>query len=441
MSAGLVALSAAAVHGQYAPGLTSTETSKPWSFSATLRGFYDDNYLTLPKYIPGPNGTSIQGARGSFGMEVSPSIAYNRSLSDTLISASYVYDLKWYADRLAPLDQTHQFNGKLAHEFSERYKMTVTESFAVAQDPGVLDPVVVTTPLRVPGSNIRNTAIADFTAQMTKLFDIHASYNNTYYAYQENAGDEAPANSYPSYSALLDRMEQTATIDLRWKALPETTGVAGIQYENVGFTSPEDIIFSGAGPVGSPAALNGPGHYVASVRDNNQYFGYVGADQGFTPNLNASLRAGAEYIAYYNFGTSEWSPYVDASVTWQYLPQCTAQVGIKEIHNATDVAGIIGSTPVLDEQTTTAYLSVSHRLNSKLTVALMGQAQYSTFNGGGPTIDGLEENFYQVNLNIAYQFNPWLLGETGYSYNKLNTEIVDRGYTRNLVYIGIRANY
>ena len=27
-----------------------------------------------------------------------------------------------------------------------------------------------------------------------------------------------------------------------------------------------------------------------------------------------------------------------------------------------------------------------------------------------------------LNLNFAYHFTPWLAGETGYSYNKLNTE-------------------
>jgi hypothetical protein len=69
----------------------------------------------------------------------------------------------------------------------------------------------------------------------------------------------------------------------------------------------------------------------------------------------------------------------------------------------------------------------------------MGQAQYSTFNGG--SYNGEIENFYVANLNLTYHFTPWLSGETGYAYNKLNTEIVDRAYTRNQVYLGIRATY
>ena len=299
----------------------------------------------------------------------------------------------------------------------------------------MLSPNVVASPYRVPGNNIANTAFADFTAQLTRLFDLHANYQNILYAYQQNGGDEFGANSYPSYSALLDRIDQTADVDLRWKALPDTTGVLGYQFENVDYTSPEDIIFS-------PTAdkLNGPGHYVASSRDSDGHFVYIGADHSFTPLLNVSLRAGGEYIDYYHNEAHSLSPYVDASVTYQYMPQCTAQLGVKHIHNSTDVAGLVGSSPVLDEQSTAIYISDTHRLTQKFTISAMGQAQLSTFNGGG-AYNGLEEDFYMINLNLAYAFTPWLAGEGGYIYNKLNSQLYDRSYSRNEVYLGIRATY
>jgi len=440
----MLALGAVAAHAQYAPGLSSLEASKPWSFSGVVRGFYDDNYLTLPKSIPTilPNGTlgSVH-SRDSYGVEVSPGIYYNHSVEDTLLSASYVYDLDWYQDRDGTTDQTHQFNAKMDHEFSERYKMTLNESFVIAQDPGVLDPAVVATPLRVAGSNVRNTAGADFTIQLTHLFDVHLGYANSVYAYQQNGGDEFPANAFASYSALLDRMDQTGTVDLRWKALPETTGVLGFSFENLAYTSPEDIIFSAAGLPGSLAYIYGPGHYVSSSRNSDTSTLYVGADESFTPNLNGSIRAGGEYIDYYNNDSHSISPYVDASLTYQYMPQSTAQFGLKQLHNATDVAGTIGTTPVVDEESTAVYLSVSHRVTSRFTAAALAQAQYSTFNGGGATYNGLKENFYILNINFAYHFTPWLAGETGYAYSKLNTELLDRGYTRDMVYVGVRATY
>jgi len=172
-------------------------------------------------------------------------------------------------------------------------------------------------------------------------------------------------------------------------------------------------------------------------------FGFIGVDESFTPDLNASIRVGAEYIDYYNFHTSKLSPYVDANLTWQYTAQSSAQVGVKHVHNTTDVTGY--STPVLDTDTTAVYASVSHNITDRVTINAMGQAQYSTFNGGDEaavgSIDGESEDFYVAGVNLAYHFNPWFLTEAGYDYSKLNSEVAGRSYTRNQVYVGIRGTY
>ena len=46
-SVGLVAVGASGLQAELLPGLT-TESGKPWTVSATLRGFYDDNINTYP---------------------------------------------------------------------------------------------------------------------------------------------------------------------------------------------------------------------------------------------------------------------------------------------------------------------------------------------------------------------------------------------------------
>jgi hypothetical protein len=150
---------------------------------------------------------------------------------------------------------------------------------------------------------------------------------------------------------------------------------------------------------------------------------------------------GAEYLDYYNYGTSRVSPYVDASLTDQYLPGDSAQLGVKHIHNSTDVVGFVGTTPVLDEESTAVYLSDSHKLTDKLTVSAMGQAQLSTFVGGGSGYDGKEEDFFILQINFAYHINPWLTTEAGYNYSKLNSDLAFRAYTRDVMYLGFRATY
>jgi hypothetical protein len=448
-SVGLVAIGAASAHAQYAPGLTPLEMSKAWSVSAELRGFYDDNYLTLPKGL----------AEHSWGTEISPSASVNHSVQDTLFSASYMYDLRWYEDH-SVTDQAHEFNGRLEHEFSDRFKLSINESFVVAQEPNVIDSTVVSSPLRIEGNNVRNTGQLDFSVELTKLLDLHMGYANTVYAYQQHEGDvfgypASPTTGLatqgvgvvgtpfvPSRSAALDRMEQLATIDLRWKATPGTTGIFGYQYEHVDYTSPEDIIYPSTVNIPAYNIVAGPG-VRSNARNEDDHFAFIGADHSFTPNLNGSIRAGAEYVDYYNYHTSRLSPYVDANLTWQYTPLSSAQVGVKHIHNSTDVTG--ASTPVLDTDATAVYASVNHKITDQFTVNAMGQAQYSTFVGGDyygqGSINGRGEDFYVLGINLAYHFNPWFMTEAGYNYSKLNSDVGGRGYTRNMVYLGFRASY
>jgi hypothetical protein len=456
-SVGLAAISASTLQAQYAPGLNAIETSKPWSVSASLRGFYDDNYLTLPgtfavaKTASNPSGEAEK--RGSWGAEVAPSIAFNHSTEDTLVAASYVYDLRYYLDHSAQ-DSSHQFNAKLDHQFSERYKLNIADSFVIAQEPTVLDPGVVSTPLRVPGNNVRNTGNLDFFAVMTKLLDFHLGYANTVTSFQQTEGDVVgldvpgmpgvinPAAG-PSRSAALDTMDQLVVADLRWKFMPETTGVTGYQYEHVDYTSPEDILFpTPTLPGGLSAQSGGPGNTGArsDIRNSDSHFFFVGADQSITSDLNATIRIGGEYVDYYNFHHDELSPYADASLTWQFMPQSYVQAGVKHIHNSTDVVGTGGTVPVLDEESTAAYLSLSHTISS-FTVSVLGQAQWSTFDGGDSTYNNKEEDFYVAGINLAYHINPFLLAEAGYNYNRLLSDLPDRAYVRNQVYIGIRATY
>jgi hypothetical protein len=75
----------------------------------------------------------------------------------------------------------------------------------------------------------------------------------------------------------------------------------------------------------------------------------------------------------------------------------------------------------------------------------MGQAQYSTFVGGDAlgqgSLNGRGEDFYVLGINFAYHVNPWFMTEAGYNYSKLNSDVYERSYTRNMVYLGFRASY
>ncbi|HTD68728.1 MAG TPA: hypothetical protein VK846_19580, partial [Candidatus Limnocylindria bacterium] len=73
-STGLLALGAVSLHA-LDPEMTRQQTGRPFSLSATVRGFYDDNINTSPR-----------DEQESFGLELSPSAHLNLPLEQTFIS-------------------------------------------------------------------------------------------------------------------------------------------------------------------------------------------------------------------------------------------------------------------------------------------------------------------------------------------------------------------
>jgi hypothetical protein len=477
---GLSALSAALVQAQDAS--MTPPPVKDWSVAASLRGFYDDNYLTQPRTIVGVNAsgaTTVSRPLGSYGTEIIPSAAWSHHSGETTTaSVSYIYDLKWYENR-SDTDQQHQLNMGLQHEISPQYRIALGESFVIAQQPTVIDPSVISTPLRVAGNNVRNTGSINLSDAITKELDLQLGYVNTLYDYPElansvigypfgyitsgypnNASDNGNVAPQPSRSALLNRMEQVVTLDMRWKYTPSTTAILGYKFGTTWYTSGEYINYPyGNGspyltPAGAPLGSAFKGDH-SNVRDSQTHYAFIGADETFSPLLNASLRVGAEYLDYYNNvdqngnsdPTSRVSPYVDASLTDQYQPGCSVVFGVKEIHNSTDVVGVTGdlidgkTVPVLDEESTAIYFSDHHKLSEKLSANVMGQAQISSFTDGGPEYNGKLDQFFILQVNFSYRFTPWLSSEAGYNYSRLKSDLPGREYTRDIMYLGVRATY
>jgi hypothetical protein len=442
MTAGMFALSAASLHAATeAMPAGSQQATKPWSISATLRGFYDDNYSQSPKEL----------RRDSFGFEVSPSASVNIIRDQTSFGLSYVYSFRWYEDRdsldIPSDDQSHQVNAKLSHAFSPRFKLDLSDSFAVAQEPELLagNTPVTTTFLRSDGDNLRNYANASFSAGITENLTAVLGYGNEYYDYDE----EGPN----SRSAMLDRVEHLASINLRQVILPKTVAVFGYQYEVVDYTAPVS-----KSPIVFPALVNGIPTVVGygpEERDSTSHYFYLGVDQGITPTLNGSLRAGAQYTEYNDLNAvkilnpgiedSGWSPYVDANATWLYMPGSYAQLGVRHQLAQTDV-GFIGSSPNLDAESTSVYGSVNHRFFGSFVASLIGQYQHSTYDDGFG--EDIGDDYFMAGVNLTWEINRFLAAEVGYNYDRLDSELSsndfsgwNRSFTRNRVYIGIRGTY
>jgi len=136
------------------------------------------------------------------------------------------------------------------------------------------------------------------------------------------------------------------------------------------------------------------------------------------------------------------------SVIYTYSPGSYAEVGVNQQRNATDVIALNSITSTnspgygkitQDQESTYVYGSINHQITPKLLGTLIGSWQYSTFEGG--VNNNLADNYYSLGLNLSYTFTPHISADAGYNFDDIQSDIYQRGYTRNRVYIGVTASY
>ena len=445
VSLGLAAAGTASLQAAYTPDLGPMSTSKMWSVSASLRGFYDDNYDTA-------NGGL--NPRGSYGFEVSPQLMLAVPLQQTELGLRNTYSMTYYQEReslgQSPVDQSDQLDLWVDHAFTERWHAKVMDTFAVGQEPSLLNPSgsPSTLPVRVSGDNIVNTGTITLNTDWTRLFSTSLNYHNSFFDYR-NSGTtvtdiEPPGFPYfgnglnASLAGLLDRIDQTISLDLQWRYSEETMAFVGGSFEQVSYTGNEPIAFSI--PLGFQT---GNPIYYSQDRDNRGYTGYVGVQHNLLPNLNVTAKVGATYTQDYNDPLTSGSvtPYAVVSLVYTYLPGSYAEIGLQQLRNATDIVtpNLTTGKITQDQESTYVYGSINHQITPKLMGTLIGSWQYSAYQGGAAA--NLADSIYSLGLSFSYTFTPHFSADAGYNFDDIQSDISQRGYTRNRVYLGLTAAY
>lgn len=429
-STGLVALGAASLHAAYAPGVSAQDTAKSWSLHGGVQGFYDSNNTLA----------SDGNEQESWGVGFDIGAGYNLPLDQTFLGVDYTYGLKWYEARADNnTDQTHIFNLKLEHAFSERYDVSLKDSFVLSSEPTVLDAGgTVTAPtrtLRSDQDNWRNRANLDFGAQFSEKWGATIGYENMIYDYKQDAADVGGSGGFASRSQLLDRMQHLIPIDGRYTVNPKLVALAGYQFGMTDYMSDESYIWNGdtsGNTIVSPDWRNTQNHYL-----------YVGAEYAVSSQLNTALRAGARHTKYDNLGDvagtsnlddTQLTPYVDLSASYLYNPGSYVTGGYRYDLSATDVQ-------VLNNKTHVVYVSLTHKITSRVDVNLLYQYQNSNFNFND-NIDGSGgESFNIFGLDFDYKITEYLSAQLGYKFDDLSSDVPNRSYNRHIGFLGLRANY
>ena len=428
-SLGFVALGASTLQAVDTGALSTMQGTKPWSVSVALRGFYDSNINTSPS-----------DEVGSAGFSVNPFIGFGMAWDQTSTSVSYDLNAQYYDKRPAGQDgnwdYTHTFTAGLSHTFSPRVQMAVRDSFVIGQEPDVLRAGdAYATLQRIPGNNIRNYGTINANIEATQLLGFEVGYANSFYDYAADGVTQSGINYIGSNAGILNRIDNLVHVDSRWNFRPGTVGVLGGAYSQTLYTGDEII----GGTIFQPV--------TSQQRDNLGGYGYVGVDQTFSPDLSASLRAGGRYTDFYNdpnTADGSWTPYVQASMQYYYRTASSVQVGFTYDRSAADIVGGgagTGGAFVTDSDTAVAYVSVTHQITQKIYGTLIGTYQHQEYNGGGSQYDGKVDNYYIFGANLSYRFNPHYSANLGYNFDALDSQIPNRDFTRNRVYVGVTAAY
>jgi hypothetical protein len=307
----------------------------------------------------------------------------------------------------------------LEHRLTEKQRLSLSDSFAIAQEPGVLDPgTAVSTTQRANGNNIRNNVQLKFAwDDIIERWTGEASYANTFFDYDETG--------VGLKSALLDRVEHQLTLVGRYRLIDETETevLAGYSFGLTDMTSKDTLA----------------GGDAASTRDSRSHYFFTGVGHKFTPDLRVNGRVGVQYVEYPNasrstqgYQQSATSPYVDANAAWNFLEHSTATLGFRVSRLTTDI-----STST-DAEATTLYSSVSHDFNPDLKGSLLTQYQFTDYRSPSAS-----ENYFTVGVNLEWRFHQFWSVEGGYNYDRLDADAAlgARSYFRNRLYLGFKASW
>ncbi len=436
--AGVAALGLASSQSARAQMSGSSDGPKAWSVAASLRAFYDDNVFTA-------SDQAVGRKISSFGYEVAPSGQFNLSREQTSLGLGYGYTLRYYEARAdGNIDQSHDANLKLTHEFTSRIKLGINDSFVSAQEPSVTDLGAITSPLRSEGDNIRNTGGISLAAGLTDTLELVGDYGNTLYDYQQEGAiaDDFTRKYVPSRSALLDRQENSFGLNARYQLVPSTVGVIGYRFTTIGYSSNEAL-----NP--ETVAIGGPA-ILSKDRDSDKHDIFGGVDHTFNSQLSTSLRLGAEIVKYTsarNPAPDNSAPYVDGRISYAYRAKDAIVLGVRHGYSQTDAAVYVpqglttaGEILILNSKTTSLYGQMSYHVTPSITTTINGQYQHSQFQVNN--ISGLADDFFLLGLAAAYEINRSISLEAGYNYDVLESSFqTGRGYDRNRVFLGVRAQY
>ena len=326
-----------------------------------------------------------------------PSLNFNSSISaQTFLSASYNLTFDRVVDR--PLNEdliSHLMSVRLAHAFSERTTIHVTNSYTIAENP---ESLLAGIPLNTDQSFDSN--------QFNLIFD---SGINERLGYNFKGRSSTFAFVLPNLASQLDRSETLVGLSLNY-SLSETAKVLG-EFRYL------DVAYDAGG----------------NLKDKTSSYFLGGYDYNPTEKTSVSVRLGLEQRRRSGAPDADY-PYAEITGRYAYGKKSFVSAGF--IYATEESSSV---TLYTDIQVNRFFVSVQHALTAQITGSVFYNAEPSTLNGRAGVSPDRDETTQRGGLALTYQpRRNWLVAAT-VDFDSTASDDNNRDLDRRR--IGIDARY
>lgn len=373
---------------------------RAFAYGLTLREGYDSNIYSRADNV-----------KGSFSTTASPDFQYGWSNSDTDLTAHYSYSAVYYNNRPEKsLDQSHNLNVSVGHEFTPRLRVVFSDDFAPGFEPDIEE-----------GTSQRSADYIQNTARLTATYKLNSQWDMTTAVrhYFINYSDDTVLPVFPGTPTSQTMNRQSVEVS------------AGVNYQ------PEVATTLGA-------ALNyNAVSYSGNDRDNSGGTAVFNIRHIFNPRLSADLAAGISLQTFDAIGGVSINPDINGGISYLLTSRTSLFGRFSTRMQPTEVSAYVES------QTFMISGGAVHQFTSRLMGTLSVMYVPTEYNGsllmpsapaGSPTGNNSESSLAS-SFSLGYQFNVHLRGEIGYSFTHYTSDFVGRDYDRHMTYLQARVGF
>lgn len=377
--------------GRYGGGDIAAQ-QRHFAFGVTLRESYDSNIITA------------EDAEGSFCTTVGPDLHFAWSSPTTDVAVHYVYFATYYSNRPggSDWDQSHDFTFDVSHEFSPRFRVTLSDRFR----PG-FEPELDKGATQRLGDYIENSLDVGTVYSLGGRWELPVNFHHYFISYTDGP-----------VSQVQDRQTFGGEVGVRYLLSAQTRLEARFNHEE---TIYEDV-----------------------NRNTRSERLYGRVSHAFSPRLSVDADVGAAVNFFDGGGGMEVNPDIRLNVNYAMSPRTvlTGQFACRML--PTELV------QYYQQQNYNFMFGVTHQFTSRLTMGanvLYAPTFYDydirTDSPGVPAAPrGTQhEDIISAGVNISYQFNMHWRAEVGATHTAVSSDFNGRTYDRTIGYVQTRIGF